>query len=461
MSAVLALLLCAVFVFAILWVESRAEGRASFGLLLSTVWILYCASKPIAVWLGVEGASSPESVESGSPADRLFSIVLMLCGVFVLVQRRIDLSRFIRDNHWLVALFLLMAVSVLWSDYPEIAMKRWVRSLGSVIMAAVVLTEQDPRAALIRLLRISAYVLLPISIMLIKYYPDMGVEYNRWSGGVMWVGVTTQKNGLGRLCMICGFFLVWDSARRCSATGRWFAGGLGKIDIFMLFLALFLLFSGGTAAKTSATSLGVFFASCALVLWMMKKEHRVSSLKVVLNAVFFTVFLALLAHNLSLLDSPFAKISNLFGRDSTFTGRTEIWESLLAAGGRQPFLGAGYGSFWINPSTTIQVNQAHNGYLDVFLDLGTVGIVLLGFFLLHFYRSFLSKLTTDFSWACFGIGFLFMALLHNLSESSLVRGTAHIWTLLLYLACVFSRRPEIDEVDERESIEGGAFLHVD
>ena len=393
MPAILALFLCSAFVFAILRVESRGEGRPSFGLLLSTVWILYCASKPIALWLGVEAAGS---AESGSSVDRLFSIALMLCGVFVLFQRRMDFSRFIHDNHWLVALYLLMAVSVLWSDYPDIAMKRWFRSLGSVIMAGVVLTEQDPRAALIRLLRISAYVLLPFSIMLIKYYPDLGVEYNRWFGDVMWVGVSTQKNGLGRLCMICGFFLVWDAARRRSATGRWFAGSLGKIDMFILFLALYLLFSGGTAAKTSATSIGVFFASCVLVLWMMKKENQVSSLKRVLNVAFFTVFLALLVHNLSLLDSPFAKITNLFGRDSTFTGRTEIWESLLAAAGQQPFLGAGYGTFWVNPSTTIQVNQAHNGYLDVFLDLGTVGMIMLGFFLLHFYRSALGQTDDGF-----------------------------------------------------------------
>jgi exopolysaccharide production protein ExoQ len=455
MPAILALFLCSAFVFAILRLESRGEGRPSFGLLLSTVWILYCACKPIALWLGVEDASG---VESGSSVDRNFSIALMLCGVFVLFQRRMDFSGFIRDNHWLVALYLLMALSVLWSDYPDIAMKRWFRSFGSVIMAGVVLTEQDPRAALIRLLRISAYLLLPFSLLLIKYYQDLGVEYNRWSDEKMWVGVATQKNGLGRLCMICGFFLVWDAARRRSATGRWFTGGLGKIDMFILFLALYLLTSGGTTAKASATSLGVFLASCLLVLWMMKKENQVSSLKSVLSVLFFTVFLALLAHNLFLLDSPFAQIANLFGRDSSFTGRTEIWESLLAAAGQESLLGVGYGSFWINPSTSIQVNQAHNGYLDVFLDLGTVGMILLGLFLLHFYRSVLGKLTTDFSWACFGIGFLFIALLHNLTESSLVRGTAHIWVLLLYLACVFSRRLELDE---REGIENGVLLHVD
>ena len=125
-----------------------------------------------------------------------------------------ELVRGCKCNRWLVLLISYMLVSILWSDIPFVAFKRWVREFTAVIMALLVLSEPAPRQALESVLRRTVYVLIPFSVLLIKYFPDLGVIYSRWTGEIQWIGVTLQKNGLGRLCLISAFFLVWTLTRR-------------------------------------------------------------------------------------------------------------------------------------------------------------------------------------------------------------------------------------------------------
>ena len=75
-----------------------------------------------------------------------------------------------------------MLLSTLWSDITPIAIRRWVREVIVLVMALVIMSEANPRQALESVLRRSAYILIPFSLMLIKYYPALGVEYARWSG---------------------------------------------------------------------------------------------------------------------------------------------------------------------------------------------------------------------------------------------------------------------------------------
>lgn len=109
----------------------------------------------------------------------------------------------------MLACLTYMFLSTFWSDITFIALRRWVREVVVVIMSLVIMSEANPRQALESVLRRASYILIPFSLMLIKYYPALGVEYARWSGKLMWVGMSVQKNGLGRLCMVSVLFLLW------------------------------------------------------------------------------------------------------------------------------------------------------------------------------------------------------------------------------------------------------------
>ena len=131
----------------------------------------------------------------------------------ILFQRQLDWARVRNENAWLILLLSYMLVSSIWSDDTPLSIKRWIRELIAVVMAFLIVSERHPQKAMQTVLRRTVYVLIPYSVLFIKYYPWLGVVYSR-KGGLTWVGVTLQKNGLGRLCLISGFFLLWTFVRR-------------------------------------------------------------------------------------------------------------------------------------------------------------------------------------------------------------------------------------------------------
>src|SRR5438876_6783283 len=76
-------------------------------------------------------------------------------------------------------------------------------------MALILLTDPDPEEAIVRLMKRSAYLLVPMSILFIKYYPELGRGFDEWTGAAMNYGIYGDKNGLGWTCMILGFFFFW------------------------------------------------------------------------------------------------------------------------------------------------------------------------------------------------------------------------------------------------------------
>ncbi len=413
MPPLLALLLCTAFVLFLLRVERLGSRRVSAALWIPTVWMLSIASKPLGIWFGTSG-----DAESGSGLDRLVLTGLCVAGIVVLARRRFDWSGALRSHGWLLALLAYMFASTLWSDITFIALKRWVREVIVVVMALVIMSEANPRQALESLLRRSAYILIPFSLMLIKYYPALGVNYARWSGEQMWIGVTLQKNSLGRLCLVSAFFLLWALYRhwreRAPAGGRYQAWA----DVSVLLIALFLL--KGAENAYSATSVGTFAVGIATflgLLWLRKLKLSVPQpglLALVILLIGFGVSTPFLG------GSNLATVSSSFGRDETLTGRTETWAELVPVVKRQPLLGYGFGSFWTTARREFyRMSHGHNGYLDTLLELGAVGLALYTVWLLSCARKLHGALAKDYEWAGLAICFLLMAVVYNTTESAL------------------------------------------
>src|SRR5208282_5879127 len=97
----------------------------------------------------------------------------------------------------------------------------WFRDLGNYVVILVVLSDPHPVDAVRALLRRLCYLLVPLSIVLIKYFPFVGRQYSDWSGASFIVGVTTSKNMLGVVCLVSGLFFFWDTiARRGNRKAR-------------------------------------------------------------------------------------------------------------------------------------------------------------------------------------------------------------------------------------------------
>jgi exopolysaccharide production protein ExoQ len=227
MPPIFALLLCTAFVFYLLRLEARQSRDVSRALWIPTLWMLYISSKPLAVWLAPAALYGGVEVSDGSPTDRIFLMALLGASLLVLISRKFDLAGSLREHRWLTLLLGFMLVSTIWSDDPSVSFKRWIRQLQAVIMGLMVLSEGSPPEAMKSIFRRTTYIMIPFSLLLIKYYPLYGVQYDRWTGYLMWTGVTTQKNGLGRLCLVSGFFLIWALVTRWRRRER----GVSKVQI--------------------------------------------------------------------------------------------------------------------------------------------------------------------------------------------------------------------------------------
>ena len=185
----LALLLCSLFVLWLLKYDRRRSNKVSLVLWLPSLWTLCIATRSIDSWLGVTGGSR----ESGGVLDPIFQSCLLCLGLIILAKRGLNWSSVARENIWLTMLIGFMLVSVVWSDIPFISFKRWIREFTAVTMALLVVTEPAPLQAMQSLLRRTIYILIPFSILLVKYFQDLGVIYNRWTGDIQVGGSNHAK----------------------------------------------------------------------------------------------------------------------------------------------------------------------------------------------------------------------------------------------------------------------------
>src|SRR5262249_38174365 len=118
-------------------------------------------------------------------------------------------SEILRNNRWLVIFLVYCFLAILWSDFPLSSFKRWTKVIGHPIMALVIFSEPDFVEALQRLMKRCSYIVVPISILFIKYYPEWGRGFSEWTGAPTNGGITGGKNALGWDCLVFGYFYVW------------------------------------------------------------------------------------------------------------------------------------------------------------------------------------------------------------------------------------------------------------
>jgi exopolysaccharide production protein ExoQ len=228
--------------------------------------MLIATSRNVSEWLamGSPVESGGDAYIEGNPIDRNVLAGLIAIGIFVLFQRRRKVGELLRANAPILLFFAYCLVSVLWSDFPFVGLKRWVRGIGDVVMVLVVLTDGDWRAARDRVLAWAGFVVLPLSVLFIRYYPDLGRIYGAHDGKFYWTGVGTSKNELGLICMVFGIAYAanfLDAYRVKETMNR---SRLMMVHGFMFVMALWLVRMADSATSFACLSLGVEIgrASC-------------------------------------------------------------------------------------------------------------------------------------------------------------------------------------------------------
>jgi O-antigen ligase len=425
MPPALALVMYAIGIAMLFRLERDAAARPSPALWIPVAWLWIGASRNVGEWLGTAPSMrSPDQYLEGSPLDALIFAALEAAALAVLIARQPRTGAFLRANAAILLFFLYAAVSVVWSDYPVVALKRWTKAVGNVAMVLVVLTDPEPRAAVKAFLARAGFVLVPLSVLIIKYFPEWGRGFDFWTGRAYNTGVAVDKNGLGVVCLIVGLASLWRCLnalreRPFRRTPLMLHGGMLGMTVWLFSMA------------DSATSLGCFLVGAVLIAvttWFGSPRpaavHLLSA-----GIVFVCVF--------GLLIDTDAGLVQALGRDATLTTRTLLWNELVRFN-VDPIFGTGFESFWLGERARIlwakywwHPNQAHNGYLEMYLNLGWVGVTLLGLLLVRGYRNTVRTLQEDPERGALWLAFFMAAVLYNLTEAAF-KVVHPAWVIFLF-----------------------------
>jgi hypothetical protein len=404
------LILIAFLIFAF-WLIRRDTARRpgiSGAVWIPTLWVGILASRPLSAWVGFGGGT--DTLE-GSPLDRVFFFGFIFAAFIIVSRRQINWSDVFSRN-WPVFLFYAyLLITVLWAESSVVSFKRWFKDFGNIIVVLVILTEVNPQEAFRAVFVRCAYVLLPLSFIFIRWFPNLGRHYSIHSGAMEATGVTFQKNSLGACVLVTTLVLIWDWMERSQTGTR-----LGKVERYvplaMLALAAYLINLCDSKTSIACLLLGGGILAAVKLPLLRQKIGQFGGYALVGIAVFY------------LLDQIFGvseSIVRSMGRDMTFTGRTDVWRELLALK-TDPIFGLGFCSIWSNRSILARLpdwvgSSAHNGYLEMYLDGGYLAVFFLALMLLMVSLKINRQLKYAGTYALIGFVVLLVIIIGDFSES--------------------------------------------
>lgn len=327
----------------------------------------------------------------------------------------------------LILLMALVALSLSWSETPEIALRRAVALFGTTLFGAYMAARFSFRDQLVLVITMCTIAML-MSIAIVFLIPEMGIMTQGAYQGA-WRGSFSHKNPLARTMVLAALaYALIPTQTLLGRASRWL-GIFAAVGLVMM--------ANSATAILALVALWGFYRLVRMQRWQARARLAVFAIGAA-GAISVGV---LIIDNLEV-------IFGWFGRDTSLTGRTLLWSSAIQMIEQRPLLGYGYSSFWLGAQSAAGIiwqavgwdpGHAHNGFVDLTLDLGLLGLCL---YLIHYSISFFRAL--GFSRAIEnGIGvwpimYLGNVLIYNQTESAIIKQNHSFW--ILYVAVVLSLR---------------------
>ena len=344
---------------------------------------------------------------------------------------------------WLIlgVLVLQAFASKWWSIDPAVTQRR-VIAMAISSAFSIYLGIAFSGRHLPRMLMIACLIMGLGSLVMVFAFPSIGVHQLENAG--LWRGLWYEKNQMG-LVMSAGAV----AAAACLASGD------PRRLMPTITLAICALLVLATQSKTSLLCL-MLGTGAVGGLWAMKRGGAAFSIV----ALWFGVVLTAGAAYVFITDP--AMVLKALGKDPSLTGRTDIWEALMREVAERPWTGFGYQAFWgresvpaafIRAETQWPVPSAHNGWIDLLIQLGWPGAITVGI------TVALATIVTVFRIpgagnreGFFAVGYLLVFLLLSLSESVLLSHANLPWTLLL---AILARALSVEPASARAPLATG------
>jgi exopolysaccharide production protein ExoQ len=364
------------------------------------------------------------------PENKIFWPALAAISVVLAVQNR---SRLKSAPH-IACLFVYLAfagASVLWAFSPEISFIRFIQQvtiITSIVLPAMVAARTTD---MIRsLFLVFAFASL-LNIVFVLGGSQNVAEYG--STGQVEIGQPgyfTGKNYLGECATLTILLslheMVYPGLRRA-------------LGIIVVVIATVLVFLSDSKTALGLAMIAPLLAGLVLII---RKKIRISPAMILLSIPFcYTVLSSVSNFNMN-------RLSYMLYGDSTFTGRTIIWDFVQFEIARRPLLGWGYQSFWLVPGSpgifeapgwVKMMPNAHNGFYDTTLEVGYIGYALLVIFIIATLHAIGRVADRDPARAWLALSLALYIIMWNYFESLWMRGFEFLWVVFLIVAAEIAR----------------------
>ncbi|NMG07239.1 O-antigen ligase family protein [Brasilonema sp. UFV-L1] len=330
----------------------------------------------------------------------------------------------------------LCLLSFSWSEFPNYTLSIATEVLimaffGLYFAIRFSLKEQ------VQLLAVTLLIVCFLSVIFALVFPAVGIHgaHEEYPGA--WRGVYGQKNAFGSV-MVLSSLTFFALPKENSTLYKWFG--------FSFSLVLILL-------STSKTSLVISFL--LILVMMFYKNFRWQGK---ISIIFIDIGILILGCIALFVFSNWIELITGLGRDPTLTGRTPLWGYGLSRLMERPLLGYGFAAFFapnshyaVEAGYAVGTNwiapNAHNGFLDISLDLGLIGLSL--FFITYFIafaRALKLAYASEHPENVWPLAYLTYLALNNVTESSLMAQFSTNWMLFVVVVVTLNKKMKSEKL---------------
>jgi O-antigen ligase len=380
-------------------------------------------------------------------------VVLLVLAIVELIAARVDLRRL---PFALIGFLLLTVLSIFWSDYPSATLVGWAATFSVVFFAIFLATVLDLETML-RALGVALRWILALSLIFefvvaaVIRHPVLPffVDYSSlhkvpaafyWSRDLLFQGGQIQGiQGNSNLLALSALLALIVFAV------QWVSGTASRV-----WLGFWTVVAVACLALTRSSTVLIALAAVIVVGVFLGLVRATSGVRrgVVYGA---GVVVALGVAAVGLFANGL--VLKLLGKSSELTHRTEIWHWVLEYANQRPVAGWGWVGWWapwVEPFKHLAVIkgvtylQAHDAWIDVFFQLGVIGLIVFGLLVLTtLVRSWFMAIEAGPSRARLVELFPFLItvalIVHSIAESRLL---VEILLALLVISAIRSAQRE-------------------
>ncbi|MEM7714225.1 MAG: O-antigen ligase family protein [Cyanobacteria bacterium P01_A01_bin.68] len=391
----------------------------------TVVSLLLYSGGPLTVILSNGANEGDDSVETNTSLILVLFFFNYLVTFFLLILRWKKVMQVMKKEKIILLLVGIAVLSFVWSSLPKKTLTRGIAIIGTTLFGIYIASRYTIKQQL-KLLGWMYGIAVIFSFLFIAAIPHWGIMGGIHEG--RWRGIYNHKNTLGKVIVpgITVFLLLAFNSKKYS----WL--------FWMAFSLAFILLVRSSSTSSLLNGVCLIAASISFRVFRWRDNLMVPSTIAMVS--FGTIFYVIVSWTTEL-------ILKALGKDTTLTGRGDMWPYIFEMIGQQPFLGYGYGAFWYGPDTpSFYIWRAtgwtppnsHNGFLDLWLQIGLLGLLIyfFGYLAITLPKALYWLRVTRTSEGFWPLTYMTYMFLANISETTLMIQNDIFW--VLYVAVAFS-----------------------